>query len=399
MQVPKDALLATITRRLKLQPQWVHHTPEGTAFIVTETGCWVSLGDKGDLHVEIRVATEVLDAATAEAFCDARNHMALLGRWLYASDSGVIALVADLPIRTAPAFDIAAVATELVAELICAAGTVQFKSAPQRDLDGYKAVPTIRGKIRSTRNRTDEHLPRHTYPRGSDPAVAEEALILAQDILLIPLLEWSVEHESGSTVATHADGTQLLLQVAQHPHAGWGLVASLRPSWTADRAALNELNAAAGTGLTHWTANGDTVENRVFIPNAVIEASKTDAWSSAQLVVGIVEKLITQNVRTPAGGSGLQRPTWPGDDLTSASRRREPWNDGRVDDDPDWYGIYLDMFGRMATLTEPSYRAWFDRLTLEDLEDSTTARFIAFMEARMHDRDERARIANGVTGE
>ena len=70
-------------------------------------------------------------------------------------------------------------------------------------------------------------------------------------------------------------------------------------------------------------------------------------------------------------------------------RRRDLWNDGRDDDDPEWYAIFLDVFGRMCTLTEPSYRRWHARLTEDDLADAGTAGFIGFMEARIHDRDER----------
>jgi hypothetical protein len=390
--VAAHPLLAKIPRRLKLQAQWVEHTPDGTAFIVTETGCWLSVGDSV-LHVEIRVAVDVWDGARAAEFCDQRNHYALLGRWVYDAASSVVALVADIPLPDQPTFDLPAVATEIVAELINAAATVQFMSAPQRDLDGYKAVPALRGKIRSTRNRTDEHLPNYTYPRGSDPAVAEETLILTQDILLIPLLGWDVEHEAGRTLAEHRDGSVLLIQVAQHPHAGWGLVVSLQPPWTAHVDAMNALNASAGSaGLTYWTANGSAVENRLFLPNAALESCRGDTWGAAEFVVSIVETVSNQRGSTPQGGPALLRPTWPGDDVTTAyRRRRDLWNDGREDDAPEWYAIFLDVFGRMCTLTEPSYRRWHARLKADDLADAGTAGFINFMQERMLDREERLR--------
>jgi hypothetical protein len=227
--VAAHSLLAEIPRRLKVHERWVDHTPNGTAFVVTDTGCWLSIVEGTLLRIEIRVASDVWHAERAAEFCDSRNHLALLGRWLYDAGSGVVALVADLPIGDEPSFDVPALATELVAELVNAAGTVQFMSAPQRDLDGYKAVPALHGEICLTRNPTDEHLPNHTYPRGDEPDVAEETLLLAQDILLIPLLGWHVEHDTGHTFAEHPDGSALLIQVAQHPQAGWGLVVSLQP--------------------------------------------------------------------------------------------------------------------------------------------------------------------------
>jgi len=42
-------------------------------------------------------------------------------------------------------------------------------------------------------------------------------------------------------------------------------VVSLQPPWTAGETDLNLLNASAGSaGLTHWTVNGNRVENRLF---------------------------------------------------------------------------------------------------------------------------------------
>jgi hypothetical protein len=384
-------LLAEVVRRLHVHEQWLQHTAEGTAFVVTETGCWLSIADEKTLHIEIRVAVDVRDAERAAVFCDDRNHLALLGRWLHDPTSGIVALVADLPIGDGASFDVPALATELVAELLNAAGTVQFMSAPQRDLDGYKAVPALHGEICLIRNPTDAHLPNHTYLRGAEPDVAEETLILAQDIMLIPLLGWAVEHEMRRTIAEHPDGSLLLMEVAPHPHAGWGLVASLRPPWTADVNTLNTLNAADGSaGLTHWTLNGEWVENRLFVPNATLEAAIDDTWGAAQFVVAIIETLSNHRGIAPEGVCALQRPAWPGDDLTTTyRRRRDLWNDFRDEDDPEWYAIFLDVFGRTCTLTEPSYRRWYARLDNEDLAHDGTRGFISFMEARMHDRDER----------
>lgn len=382
-----NRLLASIPKRLRLQPQWVEHGPDGTAFIVTETGCWLSLHDgESTLHIEVRAALGVRDAETAVAFCDDRNQFALVGRWLYDPEFGAVALVADLHLSSVPAADLEAVATELVAELINAVSTVQGKGAVQRDLRGRKAVPALRGKVRNTRNRTDEHLPCVTYPRGATADVAECTLILTQDTLLEPLLGWDVEHQDGQTVADHEDGSRLLLQVAQHPYAGWGVVVSLRPSWIARPAVLNELNVRSQLGLGRWATVHDWVEHRVFLPNALLEAAGSDAWAPAMLVLDVVASIVAQRSDIPVEGRGLHRPVWPGDDLGAERARRDPWNDACDEDDPEWYAIYLDMFGRMGTLTEASYRNWLALLTDEDLADPGTAGFIGFMEARMRDR-------------
>ena len=94
MTAAAHPLLAEIPRRLSLEPDWVEHTPDGTAFVVTDTGCWLSIGDGSSLHIEIRVAAQVWDVERAAVFCDERNLLALLGRWLYDAASGVVALVA-----------------------------------------------------------------------------------------------------------------------------------------------------------------------------------------------------------------------------------------------------------------------------------------------------------------
>lgn len=133
------------------------------------------------------------------------------------------------------------------------------------------------------------------------------------------------------------------------------------------------------------------MEHRAFLTNALLEAAGTDVWAPAELVVEVVESLTAQRSRLPGDGRGLQRPLWPGDDLAATHARRDPWNDARDDDDPEWYAIYLDLFGRMGRLTEPSYQAWCDLLTEQDKTEAGTAGFIDFMEARIFDREQRDR--------
>ena len=176
-----------------------------------------------------------------------------------------------------------------------------------------------------------------------------------------------------------------------HPYAGWGLVVSLRPSWVADAAGLNELNVRAQVGLGRWTTVHDWVEHQVFLPSALLEAAGADVWAPAMLVLDVVASLAAQRSPIPCEGRGLHRPVWPGDDLGAERARRDPWNDAREEDDPEWYAIYLDMFGRMGTLTEASYRRWLALLTKVALADPGTAGFIGFMEARMDDHRARQR--------
>lgn len=385
--------LDAIPRRLHVRPEWTHHSDRGTAFLVEETGCWISISED-TLHIEVRAALQVHDLDTAVSFCDARNNLALVGRWVYDAAHGVVALVADLALADGAGFDAEAVAVELVAELVNAVSTVMFKSAPQRMLNGTKATPCLDGTFPTTRNRTNEHLPRVVYPLGQDQDTAIGALAMSQDVLLEPLLDFAVEHYESLTVAEREDGARLVLRAAQHPVAGWGLVIALRPAWTADPVHLNTLNMrAAGTGehvLGRWTTNVDTVEHRLFLTNAMLQAAGP-VWQQASFVAQLVARLSDQPGGSGTDDAAVQRPGWPGDELAIARARRQPWNDHRDDDDPEWYAIYLDTFERGSTLTEPSYRAWLQRLEPGDEQDPSTARFIAFMDARIQDRDERIR--------
>lgn len=401
MTDPAHWLLEEIPRRLAVEDDWVHHTAKGTSFVVTETGVWLPLtGGSGEgpthLHVEVRVAVDVTDSALAQSFCDERNHLVLVGRWFHDPQHRIVAIAADIPLLAEQGGDDAGVATEVVGELLNAASTVQYCSAPQRDLAGAKAIPAVQGRIRTTRGLADEYLPRVTFPAGEAPDAADEALILAQDGLILTLLDWYVEHDERETVAERPDGARLVLQVRQHPHAGWGVVISGRPSWNADLAAISDLNGSNHrAGLTRWTRNDDWVENRVFLPNALLRAAGEDVWASSRLVVAVLLNVIEHLDDHAARASALERPVWPADELAADHRRREPWNDGRPEDDPEWYAIYLDEFGRMGNLTEPSYRRWLRTLRDADRDSEPTAGFVRFMEARLSDRNIRSGNTKG----
>ena len=79
----------------------------------------------------------------------------------------------------------------------------------------------------------------------------------------------------------------------------------------------------------------------------------------------------------------------PDDELGAAAARRDPWNDAREQDDPEWYAIYLDRLGRMSTLTEPSFVTWQGLLAPDDLPH--VHGFIDFFDRRRRDHVERTR--------
>ena len=116
-------LLATIPSRLLVPSAQIDHTPTGTAFTVSETGCWLTVTD-GVLHIEVRVAVGVTETQAAQQFCADRNELALVGRWAYDEAAGVLTLVADLALSQTSSYDVESVAVEIVGELVNAASTV-----------------------------------------------------------------------------------------------------------------------------------------------------------------------------------------------------------------------------------------------------------------------------------
>lgn len=391
MSAAATALLDALPLRLGVAPRWVERHPDAVAFVAGETGCWL-FAQQDLLHVEVRVAVLARDRQAALRFCDDRNHRALVGRWVLDEEAGVVALVADLPAPDDAAWDVEPVAVEAAAEMINAVATVQYYSSTLAAAVGPKALAAIRGEFWDSPNAVHEHLPTHTYALGATGDVAEQALVLAQDIMLIPLLDWHVDNDSDALRA-HKDGTRLLLQVTRHPIAGWGLVVSVSPPWTTDLDELGELNLSADPRkhlLGHWTSNGDIVEHRMFLSNALLEACGP-GWAPANLICELVTALARQPDEAGVA-SAVLRPHWPGDDLAQVRVRREPWNDHRPDDDPEWYAVFLDMLGRMGTMTEPSYRVWQAQLTEEDRDDPRVTRFCSFMDARMADRNERVAL-------
>ena len=380
-------LLAAITARLHLTTAQVDHSPTGTAFVVSETGCWLTVTDRV-LHVEVRVAVGVTETLAAREFCADRNGFALVGRWVYDETAGVLALVADLALAETASYDVESVAVEIVAELVNAAGTVLFHSAALAALGGVKATPAVNGAFVRQRNRTDEHLPNVTYPLGAEPDPAIAALLLAQDVLVVPLLGWGdVIHAVGELTAERSDGHRLILRVAQHPSAEWGLVLSVRVPGAPEVRELNRLNLqAAPVGrhlLSRWVEHGGAVEHRLFLTNAVLLAAALEPGGAGELICQLVTDLgalLTGSPSSPPERSALVRPVWPDEDKAIALARQTPWHERQAEADPRRFVVSLDRLGRMVTLTEPGYRAWRATLLPRDLKVAGVAGFIAFME-------------------
>ena len=381
-------LLAALATRLHVTAAQVDHTPTGTAFVVSETGCWLTVSD-GALHIEVRVALGVTEPLAAREFCADRNEYALVGRWVYDETSGVLAVVAHLALPETPSYDVESVAVELVAELVNAAGTVIFHSAALAALGGVKATPAVNGTFGRQRNRTDEHLPNVTYPLGAEPDPAITALLQAQAVLVVPLLGWGdVLHAVGELSAERSDGQRLLLRVAQHPSAGWGLVLSVRVPGDLDARELNDANLRAAPAgrhlLSRWVDHGSALEHRLFLTNAVLIAAGLEPGGAGELICELVTDLgalLSPALLSPAtpDRSAVVRPVWPDDERAVMQARQTPWHEHRADGDPRWFAISLDRLGRMVTLTDPGYRAWRATLLPQDLKAPGVVGFTAFM--------------------
>lgn len=395
---PAHPLLAALPARLHVDPAWIDHRPDGTAFVLGETGCWLSVRD-GALHLEIRVLLGVTDSAAAQAFCSDHNDLALVGRWLHDEATGVLALVADLALTHDRTYDVEALAAELLGELLSTVGSLLYYSTDLAVVPGVRCTPLIRGVLPDGRNPHDDHLFTHTHPRGRTPDAARRALDAAQQVLVIPLLDWgNVQHTEDLTVAARSDGHCLVLRVIEHPDAGWGLAVSVRVPWTGDLAALGAHNLrAASTGqhlLSRWVDCGASVEHRLFLTNAALEAAGGEGAGAAELLCELVTDLalartpatvtMTATATRAATGAGpdrrpaVLRPVWPGDDLATTLARQTPFNAGGKLEDR--FVAILDRFGRPTHLTETSHQAWLATLLPADLDDPKVCWYLAIME-------------------
>lgn len=399
MPTPSHPLLAAIAARLDLEDHDVLHHEHGSYFVIGETGCFASVVN-GTLHVEARAALDVKDWSAARQLCDDVNHFLSIGRCIYDDVHRVVAVVADLFVQGEHAYDVEAVAAEVVRKVVNPVAQLQFLSVPQRLLGGRKAVPAPTGEV------CGGHSPKRDgrrYTRTLVRGPVDQILPLVQDILLFPLLGWSVAHAEEETVAHRPDGARLVVRVARHPKVGWGMVISVRlPTPPRDIARLNLQSVHANRHLLgRWTSGIRDVEHRLFLPLEVLRAAG-DLWAPANFVIEIVEALAATSTET-RDEPALLRPVWPGDDVGAGVARRDPWNDwvpeddviaeGDVgpEDDSEWRAVYVDRLGRMSTITEPSFVTWQALLEPEDLAHDHVHGFIAFFEREVRNRDEGGR--------
>src|SRR5581483_11511421 len=143
--------------------------------------------------------------------------------------------------------------------------------------------------------------PRPVYPAGQSDAVPAEILSVVQDSLVDTLAGWHVEHGEQETLARAADGTLLLVRVARHPHAGWGLMVAVGGDLyrcdpeTAGRFAAGQNRvesdrARRGPSPGCWTYNGAGLEYRAFLPAALLDA-EANRVAAAGFVLAVVSAI------------------------------------------------------------------------------------------------------------
>ena len=95
-------MLQPLFDRLAIEDTWILAEPHGAGFVVGELGTWLTLGTSTQrtplLHVEVRVGVDTPDDDRPSLFCNNRNNLALIGRWIHDPTTRTVALVASLPL-------------------------------------------------------------------------------------------------------------------------------------------------------------------------------------------------------------------------------------------------------------------------------------------------------------
>ncbi|WP_405393422.1 hypothetical protein [Microbispora hainanensis] len=353
-----------IARILHIEPEWtVQEDDRLLGFVAGEVGVLLAVGEGHDwasvLRVEARLARHVRDDAHTWKSCDRLNNLPLFGslggRWVHDPATGVVALVADLPVPDEP--ELVGLYAEFVALLACRTEIAAHHSIPQKDLRAGKALTLLHGRRRTVAHPLLDRL-RETRRAGADPAPVRAVAKLVRKRLTERLAEQPAPRWFAALVdwieLWHSYGTVLTVNSVKNPELGWGIMIGASflpeakrkgmiadglvpdiPAFATDPHTLVTLNRDAATsgGVAPgcWTVGGrDNAVHRLFVPAALLAAAPPQvaalfveqlAWQAAeQFHAGF--RYRAENVRV------LVAPEWPGDDEADVIAGREPHNDG-----------------------------------------------------------------------
>ncbi|WP_169945265.1 hypothetical protein [Microbispora sp. H11081] len=359
--MPESGIITDLPQRiagiLGIEPEWTVQDDCLLGFVTGEMGVLLAVGEGDDwasvLRVEARLARHVPDDSHTWKFCDRLNNLPLFGslggRWVHDPASGVVALVADLPVPGEP--ELVGLYAEFVALLACRAEIAAHRSIPQKDLRAGKALTLLRGRRRTVAHPLLDGL-NEARRAGADPAPVRAVAKLVRERLTERLAEDPAPRWFAAPVdwieLWHGYGTVLTVNSVENPKLGWGIMIGASflpeakrkgmiadglvpdiPAFAIDSHTLVTLNRDAATrgGVAPgcWTVGGrDNAVHRLFVPAALLAAAPPQvaalfveqlAWQAAeQFHAGF--RYRAENVRV------LVAPEWPGDDEADAIARR-----------------------------------------------------------------------------
>jgi hypothetical protein len=372
------SFLRTVLTELQAEPQWSVRSALTAGFVARELGVTLALPASpwpALLHVEVRFARDVRNVDAAVRFCAARNHVGLLGRWVFDPVARVVALVADIPAGVGPWGP--GVAAAVVAELVGVAEAQAYTSAAEREIGAATALTLVGGRRRPAPHPVCEHLARVVRPQGASPHLAGAAVVGAQDGLIVALPHWYVTHGNAESSCEDPEGSIVVLRAACHPYAGWGVMVALTPpegvaggAGPRRLAALNQAEAdraLTGPAPGSWSGSGGEAQYRAFLSAAVLARAEAggNVFAPADLLRDVVRAAaaraeeIWENAGRPALTPVLHRPGWPGDERAAALDRG-----ARSGGLPESVRIWSDPAARLsATDPEGIFSFWDDPLT------------------------------------
>jgi hypothetical protein len=235
--MPEPGIITDLSQRivriLDIEPEWTVQVPGAIGFVAGEVGVLLTVRGAEDwpavLRVEARLARHAPDEPETWEFCHYLNSApelgSLGGRWVHDPASGVVALVADLPVPEEPG--LVGLYAEFVALLACRAEIAACNSIPQQKIGAGKALTLVAGRRRTIAHPLLDRLT-ETRRGGGDPAPVRAVVDLVQQNLPEGLVTWSGQGwysaREDRLELWSGYGTVLALDVAENPRRGWGIM-------------------------------------------------------------------------------------------------------------------------------------------------------------------------------
>ncbi|GIH68004.1 hypothetical protein [Sphaerimonospora thailandensis] len=335
-----------IVARLRVGRAWTVELHGGLGFAAGRLGTWLGVRETAVgpvLRVEVRLARGVADAAPLWDFVRERQRQeVLLGRWVHDPDTGVLALVAELPI-TGGASCVPTLA-RCVAELVYEAEAMAAIGVPELELGAATALTAINGRLRDRPHRIATHL-----------RVAKSGRTTVETVL----------DEARTALRARPGEHTCAIRLDRHPRLGWGVRLAAAPGdavWRPKETGgwgnistgdgfvtrLNRLDEQFATFAPgRWAFDQNGVTYRLFLSAAVLD---TGGAHAVEAVIALAEAVAVRALPPTSARSGplLVATSWPGDDTAgqdTAGQDACPFDAADIPEHPNRltaYELYRD---------------------------------------------------------